>query len=331
VERIVIDGSAGEGGGQIVRTALALSLVTRTPIRIERVRAGRAKPGLMRQHLTCVHAAAAIGEADVRGAEVGSLELDFTPRALVGGAHRFSIGTAGSTTLVVQTVLPALFAASVPSSLVLEGGTHNPLAPTFDFLDRVYLPLLRRTGLRATATLERHGFYPAGGGRLRIDVEPGVATHALHLHERGPLVQAHARATFAGLPFDVARRELDVVTARLGWEGRPHEVRAAGAGNVLQLEVEHEHVTELFTAFGERGMPAEEVARLAVDEAVEYLASTAPVGSHLADQLLVPLAIQRAGSFRTLPLTLHTQTQLQLIPRFLDVRLRHEGDTIGVG
>src|SRR6266545_1532698 len=154
---LTIDGSVGEGGGQALRTALALSLVTGTPFRMQNVRARRARPGLMRQHLTAVQAAAAVGQATVRGAELGSGALEFEPAGLVGGAHRFSIGSAGSATLVLQTVLPALLRASAPSTLVVEGGTHNPLAPPFEFLERVYLPILERMGARVAATLERHG------------------------------------------------------------------------------------------------------------------------------------------------------------------------------
>src|SRR5262245_2007058 len=160
---ITIDGSAGEGGGQILRTALALSLVTARPFRIERIRAGRPKPGLLRQHLTAVQAAAKVGAARISGAEVGSLELTFEPTGLRGGAYDFAVGTAGSATLVLQTLLPALLRAREPSQLTIEGGTHNPYAPPFDFLARTFLPVLRRMGAAIEARLEAPGFYPAGG------------------------------------------------------------------------------------------------------------------------------------------------------------------------
>ena len=320
---IAIDGSFGEGGGQILRTSLALSLVTRTPFRIEKIRARRARPGLMRQHLTAVRAAVAVGHAEVSGDEVGSTSLEFHPRQIVAGAHHFAVGTAGSATLVLQTVLPALLTAEAPSALTLEGGTHNPLAPTFDFLARVYLPILSRMGAQVTARLDRVGFYPAGGGRFRVDVQPARALVPLELYERGELRGGRATALFAGLPFDVARRELETVRARLGWEAstcRPHELPDSdGPGNVVQIELESEHVTELFTGFGERGLRAEVVAERVATEAATYLAAGAPVGQHLADQLLLPLALAGGGGFRTLPLTLHTETQLAMIRQLLGI------------
>ena len=163
---ITIDGSAGEGGGQILRSSLALSLVTGQPFRMERIRAKRQKPGLLRQHLTAVEAAKAVGCAEVSGETLGSQTLDFRPGPVTPGNYRFAVGTAGSATLVLQTVLPALLTASDPSTLTLEGGTHNPLAPSFDFLDRCFMPLIHRMGPSVELELKRPGFFPAGGGRF---------------------------------------------------------------------------------------------------------------------------------------------------------------------
>ena len=169
---LTIDGSRGEGGGQILRTSLGLSLVTGRAFRIVRIRAGRAKPGLRHQHRTAVQAAARVGNAEVEGAEVGSMELTFVPGAVAAGEYEFSVGTAGSAALVLQAVLPALLTASQPSRLKLEGGTHNPFAPPFDFLAKTFLPIVNRMGPRVTAELERPGFYPAGGGEMRLTIEP---------------------------------------------------------------------------------------------------------------------------------------------------------------
>ncbi len=177
---LTIDGADGEGGGQILRTSLALSLVTGIPFRIERLRAGRPRPGLLRQHLTAAHAAAEVGQVQVTGAALGSLSLTFVPGRVTPGTYSFSVGTAGSTTLVLQTVLPALLLASEPSTLTLAGGTHNPFAPPFDFLAQAYLPLVNRMGPQVTATLERPGFYPAGGGTCQITIAPAT-THAVAL------------------------------------------------------------------------------------------------------------------------------------------------------
>src|SRR5688572_17114432 len=169
---LIIDGSFGEGGGQILRTSLALSLITGRPFRIEKIRANREKPGLMRQHLTAVKAAGKIGQAEVEGAFIGAKELTFAPGEVVPGDYSFAVGTAGSATLVLQTVLPALITASKPSTLRLEGGTHNPYAPPFDFLARVFLPIVNRMGPNIEATLLRPGFYPAGGGKVNFTIEP---------------------------------------------------------------------------------------------------------------------------------------------------------------
>lgn len=320
---IVIDGSQGEGGGQVVRTSLALSLCTGQPVRIEKVRAGRAKPGLMRQHLTAVEAARAVSDAQVEGAAVGSRALSFVPGRVRPGSYTFTVGTAGSATLVLQTVLPALLTAAGPSALVLEGGTHNPLAPPFEFLERAFLPLVSSLGPRLSASLQAPGFYPAGGGRFSVQVEPSAALSRLDLTERGALRRRSARALYAHLPATIAHRELKVVREELGWEDgelAACEIRGSkGPGNALLLELEFERVTEVVTTFGERGVAAEDVAREAVAQARRYLASPAPVGEHLADQLLVPLALAGGGRFRTGPLSLHARTQVDVLGRFLDV------------
>jgi len=319
-----IDGSRGEGGGQILRTSLALSMITNTPIRITNIRARRAKPGLMRQHLTAVQAAAGISKAQVEGAAVGSQEIAFTPSAVTPGDHCFAIGTAGSTTLILQTVLPALILATGPSRLILEGGTHNPMAPPFEFLDRAFLPLLRRMGATVEATLERAGFYPAGGGRLTVNISPIRELQGFDLLERGELRNRQGTVLLANLPGHIAGREVKKLTELTSWDPACFEIRkldSAGPGNAVLLELESENVTEVFTAFGEAGVSAEAVAERAVREMRSYLVADVPVGEHLADQLLLPLALARSGSFRTLPLSLHTQTQVELIPEFLDVRI----------
>lgn len=322
-----IDGSRGEGGGQVLRTSLALSLVTGTPFRMTGIRAGRSRPGLLRQHLTGVRAAEAVGGAEVSGAELGSQELTFRPGRVRAGDYHFAVGTAGSATLVLQTVLPALLFAPGPSTLVLEGGTHNPAAPPYDYLERVYLPLLNRMGPKVDSTLERPGFFPVGGGRFHVSVTP-AALRPLELLERGEVVRRTVRAMVAQLPFDIAQREAETARALLGWaageargetwEGSP------GPGNVVSVEVESEHVTERFTAFGEKRVPAEQVATRAAEEARRYLAAGVPVGEHLCDQLLLLCALARGGAFRTLALDSHSITQVETFAHFLDVRVHVE-------
>ena len=322
---ITIDGSMGEGGGQVLRTSLALSLVTGKPFRIEKIRAGREKPGLLRQHLTAVNAAVVVGGAQVEGAVLGSREITFRPGSLRPGNHHFAVGTAGSATLVLQAVLPALLGARDPCTLTLEGGTHNPYAPPFDFLDKAFLPLVRRMGAKVDAVLERPGFYPAGGGRFTVRVEPTERLERLDLPARGDVKRRLARAIVSNLHRNIADRELKAVKDLLSWDRSclvADDVQGSpGPGNVLLLELESEHVTEVFTGFGQRGVGAEKVAADAIDELREYLASGVPVGQHLADQLLVPMAIAGGGSFTTQKPTRHTTTNIDVISRFLDVRI----------
>ena len=318
-----LDGAKGEGGGQVLRSALALSLVTGAPFRIVNFRAGRKRPGLMRQHLTAVEAAAAIGGARVEGAEIGARAVTFHPGPVRAGDWRFSVGTAGSATLVFQTVFPALALAGGPSTITVEGGTHNPMAPPFDFLARAFLPLVERMGPRCAATLERPGFYPAGGGRFRVAIEPAPRFGRLELLERGAIQARRATAVVALLGRAIAERERAELRRRLGWEPAwlriEHAKDAVGPGNVVTAEVESEHVTEVFTGFGERGVSAERVGAGVADEVAAYLAAGVPVGTHLADQLVLPMALGGGGVFRTLAPSGHTRTHLELLRAFLSV------------
>ena len=329
---ITIDGSFGEGGGQIIRTSLALSLITGRPVRIYNVRARRDKPGLQRQHLTAVQAAAEVGQAQVDGAGVGAREFEFRPGRVRPGAYTFDIGTAGSTTLVLQAVLPPLMIAAEPSLLTLRGGTHNVHAPPFEFLARAFLPLVNRMGPRVALELERYGFYPPGGGQLNVYIEPAARLSPLELLTRGAWRSQSARALVVKLPPNIAERELGIVRAQLGWADEQLRIEtsnnALSPGNVLTLEFESEHLTEIVTGMGERGVRAETVAENACAEARAYLAHDAPVGEHLADQLLIPLALAGGGAYRTGPPSLHTTTNIEVIKNFLPVEIstRAAGD-----
>jgi RNA 3'-terminal phosphate cyclase (ATP) len=325
-----IDGSFGEGGGQILRTSLALSLITGQPIRIERIRAGRKVPGLARQHVTSVLAAARVGDAHVEGAIVGSQELTFRPQSMRGGHYTFDIGTAGSTTLVLQTILVPLLLAAERSTIELEGGTHNSGAPTFDFLTRSFLPQLARMGAHVDVKLERPGFYPAGGGWIEVTIEP-AKLGPLELLERGALVARRARAVVSNLPVDIAQREIAIVAERTGWPTaslQADTVKAAGPGNVLWLETAFEHVSEIVTGFGKRGVRAEQVASGAVAEMQRYLDAAGAVGEHLADQLLLPMSVGAGGTFTTIEPSLHTRTNAEVIRKFgvADVRIEEDAD-----
>jgi RNA 3'-terminal phosphate cyclase (ATP) len=316
---LVIDGSQGEGGGQILRSALSLSVLQQRPIRIERIRAGRAKPGLMRQHLMCVKAAAAISAADVRGAEPGSTTLDFTPNVLVGGSHHFAIGTAGSAMLVLQTVLPPLLRADAPSRITIEGGTHNMLAPSTSFIARCFLPLLARMGADVALEVERVGLFPAGGGRIVATIRPS-SLRPIALEERGERRGIGAEALVAAVPEHVALREITRIADRFHLR-REHISHVnlgnrTGPGNVLSVWAEHDHVSELATAYGERGVSAETVADRAADALQAWIDSGAVVGEHLADQLLLPMLLAGGGRFVCGEVSGHLATNAALIRRF---------------
>jgi RNA 3'-terminal phosphate cyclase (ATP) len=330
---ITIDGSAGEGGGQILRTSLALSLVTGKPFRIESIRAGRKKPGILRQHLTAVQAAAAVSSARVSGGDLSSRSLSFEPARVNGGEYRLAVGTAGSATLVFQTILPALLSASTPSRVTLEGGTHNPFAPPFDFLAQTFLPQIRRMGASVDVRLETHGFYPAGGGRFTVDITPCPSFGQVALSGRGQ-TRIHATAVIASLPENIAKRELSIVRERLGLDRSMCRIErvesSVGPGNVVMIVIESDTSVEVVTGFGIKGVSAEKVAAAACDEAEQYLRADVAVGVHLADQLLIPMALAGGGTFRTLAPTAHTVTNADVIRRFLDVPIAIEQESNGV-
>lgn len=319
---LTIDGSEGEGGGQILRTALSLAMITGTPFTLENIRAKRRKPGLHRQHLTCVKASAQITRAKVSGGEMGSRTLRFEPGDIRGGDYAFAIGTAGSTGLVFQTVLPALLTAATPSRVKLSGGTHNSAAPSFDFLERAFLPLLARMGAEIATELRQPGFYPAGGGSWHARIAPVQKLAPLVLEHAGELKSRRIVADVANIPFDVAQREIRVAVDLLSWPeatAQARTVKADGPGNVLAIELAYEHITEIFTGFGERGIAAESVATNTVGEVRAYFAAGAPVGIHLCDQLLLPMALAGGGSFVTASPSAHTRTNIAVIEKFLAV------------
>ncbi len=334
---LTIDGSQGEGGGQILRSSVALSAITGTPVRIQNIRAGRRKAGLKRQHATAVNAAATLCGGEIVGATAGSHELVFRPNTISGGDFQFSMGTAGSTMLVFQTLLPILLNAESPSTVILEGGTHNPFAPPFDFLQRAYLPHLAKMGGRVEAKLARYGFYPAGGGRVELRVWPCNSLKPIEITERGRLVQRRVRAIVSNLPEHIAERECDIIRRKFDWKGKdnccqPVTVESAGPGNVVMIDLQYANTTELFIAFGEKGRTAERVARSVSREAAAYLKSDVPVGEYLADQLLLPMAIGKSqgtggGSFRTVALSDHSTTHINIIREFLDVEIETEEQT----
>jgi RNA 3'-terminal phosphate cyclase (ATP) len=244
------------------------------------------------------------------------------------GSYAFAIGTAGSTSLVLQTVLSPLLSAAGPSRVCISGGTHNKASPPFEFLQRVFLPLLARIGAQAQLELRSHGFYPRGGGEIVAHIQPFQTRSALHLHERGALLRTFAEAHVAALPIRIAQRELEVIGKALGWNGEQLLLRGlpndVGPGNVVTLTAEHAQVSEVITGFGKRGVSAETVAGEAAARMREYLAGTAPVGEHLADQLLLPMALASGGEFTTTAVSEHLRSNALVVETFTERRVRIE-------
>ncbi|MCS4236506.1 RNA 3'-terminal phosphate cyclase [Stenotrophomonas rhizophila] len=321
MDMIEIDGS--QGGGQLLRSALTLSLCTGIGFTIQDIRARRRRPGLMRQHLTAVNAAARVGSACTHGAELGATALRFEPGPVCAGEYQFATGSAGSATLVLQTVLPALWQADAPSRLRLEGGTHNPLAPSADFIADAYLPALAKMGVQASLQLQQHGFHPAGGGVMQVEVAPCAALQPRVFDARGALASMEAKVLMSGLPGDIGLRELQVLAEKLGVDPHPrhvHAVRPAlGPGNVALVHVRHAEHVEVFSGHGERGVSAEQVGARLAGQVRQYLQGSGCVGEYLSDQLLLPMALAGAGAFTTRAISAHLASNARLIEKFLPV------------
>ncbi|WP_226668399.1 RNA 3'-terminal phosphate cyclase [Microbulbifer aggregans] len=312
----VVDGSQGEGGGQIFRSALTLAMCLQKPVQIKNIRAGRSKPGLLRQHLACLRAAQAISGARVLGDELGSTEVVFEPGLVNAGNYHFAIGSAGSTSLLFQTILLPLLLANGVSELCLEGGTHNGLAPSFDFIEQTLLPVLARMGYRVEVVLEKFGFYPAGGGQWRARIFPAENVCSLELCDRGRLMKVFAVVTLSQLPRHIGDRELQQIKRRCHWpDDNLHyrSVESVGPGNMVSLRVSAECITEVFEVVGEKQLRAERVAGRAVNALERYLKAGVPVGEYLADQLLLPMVLGNGGRFVTLEPSQHLLTNVSVI------------------
>lgn len=321
MDMMELDGS--QGGGQLLRSALTLSLCTGIGFTMHDIRAQRRRPGLMRQHLTAVTAAARVGNACTQGVQLGATSLRFEPGLVCAGDYQFATGSAGSATLVLQTILPALWQAAAPSRVRLEGGTHNPLAPSADFIADAYLPALARMGVQASLELQQHGFHPAGGGVLQVEVAPCAALQACDFHDRGNLASIEATVLMSGLSSSIGLRELQVLAERLGVDPHPRHVRsvrpALGPGNVALVHVRHDAHVEVFSGHGERGVSAEQVGARLAGQVQQYLQGSGCVGEHLSDQLLLPMALAGAGSFTTAAISEHLVSNARLIEKFLPV------------
>lgn len=325
---IKIDGSKGEGGGQVLRSSLSLAMVTGQSLSIHHIRANRAKPGLKRQHLTAVQAAKSICGATVSGDQLGSTELSFRPQAPIPGEYHFAIGTAGSATLVLQTVLPALMKADKTSQIVIEGGTHNDLAPPFEFLTEAFLPVLNRMGPTVSVALDQHGFFPAGGGKITATIEPSPELSSPSLIKRGGFVKKAATILTCQLPSEIAKRQQRMTKNRLNWaaeEVNIHAIkRGRGCGNAVLATLTHENHTEVFSSIGGPRLSSDQVISKLVEQIRDYQSSAAPVGEFLADQLMLPFAMTGEGHYHAIKASSHALTNKQVIEAFLGPMIQIE-------
>ena len=325
---IAIDGTTGEGGGQVLRTALSLSAITGKPFVLKNIRGKRSTPGLRQQHLTCVEAAAEICDAVVDGGHIGSSILTFRPgKHIIPGRYSWDIVTAGSTTLVLQTVLPVLAMADRTSHVKLTGGTHNPMAPPVDFIQQSFLPLLAGMGFSSAVHLERYGFYPRGGGIIEARIKEKTKGRALSLIKRSRMTRARAVVLSSGLPAHIARREKNVLMASRLFADQAIEIlqpRMGQTGNVVWAIVEDGPLRCVFTSFGQKGKAAEVVAQEVIEQILLHDITGLPVEAHLADQILLYMALRRDGCFATSSLSLHATTNMAIIGKFLEVTFEIE-------
>lgn len=331
-DEIVLDGSRGEGGGQILRTALSLSLLTGQPFRMVNIRANRNNPGLRPQHKKAVDAAARLGRAEVLGAAIGGSELSFSPKPYVPHDLSIDIGTAGSTGLILQTLhLPLALRSAGPHHLVLTGGTFNPKAPAFPFLDITWRAYMAALGMPLATSMTAAGFYPRGGGRIEAWIEPG-SPQPFTCTERGKLQRIYGTAGVANLRDDIARRMRDRAIARLEEQGFSAQIElvrwpSSGQGAAISLTIEYDGVIPTtFVGLGELGKPSEAVADEAVDQLLDFAAvENAAVDPHSADQILLPLVYAPGRSeFTVSEVTEHVRTNAETIGAFLDRKITIE-------
>jgi RNA 3'-terminal phosphate cyclase (ATP) len=333
-----IDGSHGEGGGQILRTALALAAILQRPVEIHNVRGGRKKPGLRPQHLMAAKGMALITRAKVEGAEPGSKRLNFEPRQVVPGSYSLDVGTAGSTSLVLQTMIPALLFAERASRVVITGGTHASWSPCFHYLKEVFAPALLQMGAALRLEMERWGWYPKGGGKVIASISPVPELSGVDLTWHGKLQDTYVLSAVSNLSMSIAERQRDQVLKRLeggGQGGGGKELRiellkgpSPGAGTVVFVRATFENAVAGFTSLGKRGKPAEKVADDACSDFFGFMASGAAVDDHLADQLILYMALAKGGSsLITGRITKHLVTNMWVIEQFLPVRFEVDEET----
>lgn len=333
-KRIEIDGSFGEGGGQILRTALALSAILRKPFTIHHIRSKRKNPGLQAQHLEAVKALSRVTVAETEGVKFGSQKIIFLPQKILPGDYQFEVRTAGSVTLLLQAIFLPLCLAQGNSTLSLVGGTHVPWSPPFHYLAEVLLPTLNSMGVSVKAVIEKWGFYPGGGGKVRLEINPVQELKPISLLDRGPLKKIRGLSAISNLPKHIAERQEKQVLKRIQKDLKIdaevnilYDVPSIGPGSFIFLKAEYKNLLAGFSSLGARGKPAEKVADEAVDSLKNYIESDGSIDPYLADQLVPFMALAKGtSSFKTTQITEHLLTNLWVIQQFLEVKIQRWGE-----
>ncbi|MDR4498161.1 MAG: RNA 3'-phosphate cyclase [Candidatus Scalindua sp.] len=327
---IKIDGSFGEGGGQILRTALSLSCITGISFTLFNIRKKRKKPGLRPQHITCANAISEISSGRVYGGETGSTTLTFVPQKIKPGSYIFDIKTAGSISLVAQTLIPPLLFADKPSLLTIKGGTHVPFCPIYNYISEVFIPMLKRIGIRVKPSFSRYGFYPKGGGEAVFRILPAEKIKSLNFVSKGTLVSVAGCSAVSNLSINIAERQKNSLLQKLyplSANLQILDVPSSGAGTFVFLKAEYENTLSGFSSLGEKGVSAESVGREAADQFMEFHNSSLFLEPYLSDQIVLYLSLSRENStFTTSRITRHLLTNLWVIEKFLKVTCHIEGN-----
>lgn len=337
---IRIDGSYGEGGGQVLRTALSLSAILNKPFEVYNIRKGRKKPGLQAQHLTGVNAAQVITNAEVSGNNFGSLSLSFKPKAIKGSEYEFNVaeqrGSAGAVTMVAQTILPILLYADKESRIILKGGTHVPFSPPFDYLKEILLPTIANFGFQAKVKLKGYGFYPVGNGEILLEVKNQITSKPFEVKERGQLKELRIFSKVANLPLSIAERQknrlIELLKSNIQYPTPKIEceaIKASCPGTYLFMTAEFENIRAGFSSLGTKGKPAEKIADEVFDEFSHYVNQKEVFDPHLADQILIFIALlKKPVTFTTTKVTNHLLTNIWVINQFLpELIIEVQGDS----